>query len=168
MIVVLDATLLLPLIKASGPKGLSVKFNHLLDTLDQRGDRVIVPAPAYSEVLVKAPGEIAAIFQKIEDAKRFQIEPFGKRAAIECAELIAKAWGTGGKKNFNSPWAKVKFDHQIVAIAKLCGADVVYSDDGDVKSLCARENIKCLGTEDMPVPPAKAQSELPLDDRPTA
>lgn len=60
------------------------------------------------------------------------------------------------------PKSKLKFDHQIVAIAKVVGADVVYSDDTDVKALCARETIKCQGVWELPARPADPQSKLPL------
>jgi hypothetical protein len=38
-------------------------------------------------------------------------------------------------------WAKVKFDRQIVAIAKVEKASMVYSDDEDVRKLAAAEGI---------------------------
>jgi hypothetical protein len=87
---------------------------------------------------------------------RIRIEGFGQRAAIECAEILRRT-GRG-----SGPKAKLKFDHQIVAIAKVVGATIVFSDDGDVKALCLREGIECLGVWELPPRPIEPQLSLPL------
>jgi len=87
---------------------------------------------------------------------RIRIEGFGQRAAIECAEMLRRT-GRG-----SGPRSKVKFDHQVVAIAKVVGAAVVYSDDDGVKALCARESIQCRGVWDLPPRPVNPQASLDL------
>ena len=69
-----------------------------------------------------------------------------------------------GKKRGNSSatWAKVKYDRQIVAIAKVCGATTIYSDDGDIKSLAKSAKINVVGIADITLPPEKAQLALEL------
>jgi hypothetical protein len=52
-------------------------------------------------------------------------------------------------------WAKVKFDRQIVAIAKTKGVTAIYSNDSDIHRICKQENIPCFGVWDLPDPPAK-------------
>jgi hypothetical protein len=65
------------------------------------------------------------------------------RAAIEAGGKRGKAKG---------PWSKVKVDRQIVAIAKVHGAETIYSDDGDVRSLGEDSGIAVTRIVDLPVP----------------
>jgi hypothetical protein len=57
----------------------------------------------------------------------------------------------------SATWTKIKFDRQIVAIAKVCRATVIYSDDEDVGKIAARARIKVIGLADLPLPPEDAQ-----------
>jgi hypothetical protein len=61
------------------------------------------------------------------------------------------------------PKTKVKFDHQIIAIAKVVGADVVYSDDKGVHTLCDRELLPCFGVWDLPARPTEPQSSMSFE-----
>ena len=64
------------------------------------------------------------------------MEPFETRAAIEVALMTRNAKSGGDKKGgLDAPWAKVKFDRQIVAIAKVVQASAIYTDDGDIVSI---------------------------------
>lgn len=63
-------------------------------------------------------------------------------------------------KQKDKSWAKVKFDHQIVAIAKTVGAEVVYSDDEDVQKLCNGSDIKVFGVWDLAPPPIEPQYDM--------
>jgi hypothetical protein len=60
-------------------------------------------------------------------------------------------------------WAKVKFDRQIVAIAKVIGATEIYSDDGHVSRLAKQANIKCIGVADLPLPEEDRKFKLDLE-----
>jgi len=85
---------------------------------------------------------------------------FDSRAAIETAELIA---AVKTNKEQWSTWAKVKFDIQIVAIAKAEGASVIYSDDRDVENYAKRFNIRVVRICDLPAPPPPATTSQ-IDD----
>jgi hypothetical protein len=63
----------------------------------------------------------------------------------------------------SGPKTKVKFDHQIVAIAKVVGAKTVYSDDGDVQRLCQREKLLCLGVWALPSRPVDPQTSMDFE-----
>jgi hypothetical protein len=52
---------------------------------------------------------------------------------------------------------KTKFDVQIVAIAKVNGADIIYSEDTDIVRLGAEVGIKVVPVADLPTPPPKQQ-----------
>ena len=58
---------------------------------------------------------------------------------------------------------KGKYDRQIVAVAKVCGATTIYSDDKDVRTLAKTVKIDVIGLADLPLPPEKAQMDLELN-----
>ena len=58
--------------------------------------------------------------------------------------------------------SKIKFDRQIVAIAKAEGAHTVYSDDKDVHSYASRAGLKAYRTVDLDLPPEDPQRHLEL------
>lgn len=59
----------------------------------------------------------------------------------------------------SAPWQKVKFDRQIVAIAKVHGVATIYSDDLDIKKHGRDCGLQVLGSEDLAVKPG-AQGDL--------
>jgi hypothetical protein len=91
----------------------------------------------------------------------FRIEPFDTKAAIEVAAMTRAALDSGKKRGQSSAsWAKVKFDRQIVAIAKVAGATTIYSDDKDLVPLAKAAKIEVIGIADLPLPPEDAQYKL--------
>jgi hypothetical protein len=65
----------------------------------------------------------------------------------------------------------VKFDRQIVAIAKVEGAKVIYSNDEDIGRFSVRDNLEVVRLDQLPSPPENQQAELlfpapPEDDAP--
>ncbi|CAN5385838.1 hypothetical protein BH09PSE5_BH09PSE5_27870 [soil metagenome] len=66
------------------------RLDLLVETLEQKGDKVMVPTPAYAEFLVKADKAKSSYYKKIESSRVFRVEPFSQRAAIECADLLER------------------------------------------------------------------------------
>jgi hypothetical protein len=167
--VVIDATLLLLMLRPETPVPNSLaidrpkeRIDFLVKQLDKRKAKIIVPTPALSEALVRA-GAVATqeIVAHLNRYSVFSIQDFDTRAAIEVAAMTRAALHVGNKKgNSNSPWAKVKFDRQIVAIAKVHKASTIFSDDNDIAILCKGSAIAVVGVGDLPLPPEKAQREL--------
>lgn len=58
------------------------------------------------------------------------------------------------KSGATGTWVKVKFDRQIVAIAKVAGATKIYSEDADVRAIAIREGLEGLGISDINIPQA--------------
>jgi hypothetical protein len=84
------------------------------------------------------------------------VKPFDEKAAIELAAIELKdRKGTSKRGPSSSPWTKVRFDRQIVAIAKTNGAKRIYSDDEDLMKYAARASIEVVRTWDLPLPVAK-------------
>jgi hypothetical protein len=132
------------------------RLTLLLETLDNARDHIVLPTPVLTELLVSGRADPGATLNVLNGLARMRMEAFGTRAAIECAEMLRRMVRGSG------PRSKVKFDHQIVAIAKAVGAASVYSDDHDVKALCGRERITCLGVWDLPPRLVNPQASLPL------
>lgn len=96
----------------------SARVEFLLADLNGRGDQVLIPTPALSEILIKAGKARNAIIQKLTKNPRFLIAPFDLRAALELSIMTDAAITRSDKRDGSSAtWAKVKFDRQIVAIA---------------------------------------------------
>src|SRR6266478_4893414 len=76
-----------------------------------------------------------------------------------------KAQNTSTKKGTSTaPWTKVKFDRQIVAIAKVNECKRLYSDDGDVINFGEKAGLEVISTWKLPLPLAK-QTNMFEDDK---
>jgi hypothetical protein len=173
--VVIDATMLLLLLRpgtkaptdASGvpiekPKE---RIELLIQRLQKEKAKIVIPTPALSETLIRAGTEASVqIVEYINKYAVFRVEAFDARAAIELATISREALGRKGKRGGSTAvWAKVKFDRQIVAIAKVVGATEIYSDDGDIATLAKQANIEAIGLADLPLPAEDAQFSLDLE-----
>jgi len=175
MMVVLDATILLPVIWSAVPAPidpatgkpvdmLRERVNGLIADLQRRGTKVVIPTPALSEILVRAGGAAHGYVQMLSNASAVKIEAFDERAAVEVAMMTNQAISEGDKRGRGaSIWAKVKYDRQIVAIAKVIGATAIYSDDPDIRTFGEKAGIKVLGAADLPIPDDARQASLDLD-----
>jgi predicted nucleic acid-binding protein len=173
--VVIDATVLMPLMRPdipvpAGADGIPItrvkeRIDYLVKRLEKERTKIIVPTPALSEVLVRAGAEASEkIIEHLQKFAVFRIEPFDTKAAIEVAAMNRELLNSRQRKRGigNATWAKIKFDWQIVAIAKVCAATMIYSDDGDIKAISARAGIKVQALADLPLPPEDAQLGLEL------
>ncbi len=170
--VVIDATTILLMLRPgtpvpSGPDGFPInhpkeRIEYLVQRLNNAKVKIIIPTPALSEALVRAGA--AASQQIVDHLQRysvFSIESFDTRAALEVAAMSREALVKGKKRGASdATWAKVKYDRQIVAIAKVHGATTIYSDDGDVAVLGKHAKIEVVSLADLPLPPQKAQLDL--------
>ena len=64
-------------------------------------------------------------------------------------------------------WAKIKYDRQIIAIAKTEGASIIYSDDKNIHTFGVNEGLSVIPVAELPLPPADPQATLDLE-RPAA
>ena len=169
--VVIDATTLMLLLRPgtpipNGPNGLPIdrpkeRIEFLVQQLDKAGTNIVIPTPALSESLVRAGvAGSQELIEKLQKYRVFRIEPFDLRASIEVASMSRDALLSGnkrGKADPKSTWAKIKFDRQIVAIAKVHAVTAIYSDDGDIRTLGEKARIKVVSVADLPLPPQKDQ-----------
>lgn len=179
MIVVFDAaTILLALYPEASPpidpatgKPLTEakkRVEHLIDTLSEQNAQIVVPAPALSEVLVRSGSATNAYVEQLTK-KPFRLAAFGTLAAVEVAMMMNAAKETGNKRSpvdDDAIWSKVKYDRQIVAIAKVERAMRIYTDDGDMRKHAEAAGIPVTTVSELPLPPAKAEQATLLLEEP--
>jgi hypothetical protein len=136
---------------------LPTRIQLLVDELEAAGAKIIIPTPVLSEFLVlTGPKDGSLYLSDLSNSDVFDIRPLDTMAAIEASEMHRKAAAAGDKKSgSNQRWQVVKVDRQFVAIAKVNGVSVIYSDDDGVKKLAEAAGITCKGVEDLPAPPVQ-------------
>ena len=137
------------------------RIEHLIETLEGRGEIVVIPTPVLGEVLIHA-GEAGPHYLEILKGRRvFRIAPFDLRAAVELATATRKAIGAGDlRAGTDATRAKLNFDRQILAIARVQKQSVIYSDDQDVAKLAQTFGLKAIPIWQLPLPPGNPQGEL--------
>jgi predicted nucleic acid-binding protein len=139
------------------------RIEKLVNDLNASNERVIISTPVLCEFLVLVENAGQQYLAELSNQPGFRILPFDQMAAIELAAMELLARGKGGKRSpaaSTTPWQKVKFDRQIVAIAKVHQAHTIYSDDADVKAIAENAGIKVVPCWELPLPP----SDAPLFD----
>ncbi len=140
------------------------RIDFLISTLAKAKTPILIPTPVLSEFLVKAGPKKHEYLETFLESKNFEVGAFDERAAIELAELIDGDSKSGKKLDDKQTKAKVRFDRQVIAIAKVREADCIYTDDENLAK-CARENgIRAVMTWDIPLPPEPPNLELPFAD----
>jgi len=142
----------------SGPvPGAVERVEHLIDTLNANGETVIVPANVLAEVLVKAQGDVAGIIAALTNNYKVQVADFDVKAAIELSLMTPERGSTEAETR-----AKIKFDQQILAIAKVRQAKTIYTADDKLAARAVAQSIKSVALEDLPMPPQDPQQKLDL------
>ena len=140
------------------------RIDYLIDTLTSQNEKVVIPTPVLSEVLVHADKALQPYLDVLNSQAVFRIVPFDQKAAIEAALATSDAIKRGGYRvdaaNPDASRTKIKFDRQIVAIAKAEGAHTVYSDDQDVRSYATLSGLRAYQTSDLELPPEDPQGSL--------
>jgi len=175
--VVFDTTYLLPIFQADvePPRHPDTnepvemfreRIDYLVQSLESDGIKIIVPTPALSEILVRAEAAGDDYLERINTSAAFRPVSFDQRAAAEAAMMAKTDIDSGDKRGGSEDtWAKVKFDRQIVAIAIVEGAKVIYSDDRGVKRIGERNGLKVIRIHELPLPKVEPQGQLEFDDQ---
>ena len=142
------------------------RIEKLLVDLDAARERIIVPTPSLCEFLILAGKDAPQYQGELHMLRAILVKPFDEIAATELVAMELLARGKGNKRSpapQNTPWQKVKFDRQIVAVCKVHGVHTIYSDDGNLKAFAEDSGIKVVGCWELPLPP----SNMPLLDTTT-
>jgi predicted nucleic acid-binding protein len=132
------------------------RIEKLLEDLDSESERIILATPVLSEFLILVGKDAPAYLEKLSGMKNIFIKPFDEVAAIDLAAMELQDRSRGNKRSGSgSPWAKLRFDRQIVAISRTNGAKRIYSDDEDVMKFATKLGIEVIRTWELPLPAAK-------------
>lgn len=162
--VLFDAGILIKLLDPRTRDVQRSKLDYLVTRLQKSRTKILIPTPALSEFYVKADPEVLAAFK---GKAAFIIAPFDEKAAFECSVSVAAAIRSGHKKGVQAEasWQKIKFDHQIVAIAKANGATTIFSEDSGLRKFAVSLGLVAQGTDDLPEDPETKQQLLDLEVR---
>lgn len=134
--------------------GMKEKIEYLINTLEKAREKILIPTPVLSEILSLSGDRAPEVLAELTSTYGFEIAAFDTMAAVEAAIATAKARQSGDKKGgADIPWHQVKFDRQIVAIAKVRGATILYSNDEHVRRLAEQEDMKVVRAWELPDPP---------------
>jgi len=169
--VVFDATMLISAIDTKAPVPVyhttnlpierwAERVTYLLAELESSNERILLPTPVIAEFLVKAGPNRMQFINHFSNSKHFNIGDFDIRAAIEISLLIDPDLISAKPIDQNATKAKVKFDRQVLAIAKVEGADTLYTDDVSLKSFAERNGFRVILAADLPLPPEPPQGQL--------
>lgn len=171
--VVFDATTIVLTIDPTatppnGPDGNPVpncreRIEHLLSSLSKSKTPIIIPTPVVAEYLVGAGPNKMDYLNTFLNSKNFEVAPFDLRAAIDLSDLIDPDFKAKRLLDPTLTKAKIKFDRQIIAIAKSRRASRIYTDDGNMKTVAERNGVAVTMTWEIPLPPEVAQQSLKLD-----
>lgn len=136
---------------------------HLIERLQRQREAVVIPTPVLSEILVHANDAGKQYLETLNRSSHFRIVPFDQLAAVELAIMTREALSAGDfRAGTTATRAKLKFDRQIIAIARTQRETVIYSDDDDIAKLARSLNLEVVPIYELPLPP-ESQQKIPLE-----
>lgn len=160
--VVFDSTYLIDLFnpKVAGDK--RATLDHLIHTLSKARVRILIPTPCLTELLIRAGKARDQYLQLLGISSSFEIIPFDRRAATECALRLEEAWDARTKRNVTL--TKFKFDWMVVASAASRGVQKIYSDDGDILRCATQIQIEVIAQKNLEIPSETRQLRIPGEE----
>lgn len=154
-----DSTYLIDLFNPKIAGNKRAALDHLVHGLSKSRTRILIPSPCLTELLVRAGKAQDEYVQKLGSSSTFEVIPFDRRAATECALLLADAWDSKSQRDIAR--TKFKYDWMIVACAASRGVKVIYSDDDDIARCAAQVSIRTIAQKELSVPSDARQLRLP-------
>lgn len=127
------------------------RLNLLIQTLDSCGGAILIPTPSWAELLLHPGNAADKWLSETQKNSSIRFASFDMRAAYEAAQIERSATG----KDFRHDRSKqcIKFDRQILAIAKVSGVDTIYTIDNGFCADAKRNNMNIIRLHEMPLPP---------------
>lgn len=172
MIVVIDTSVLLALLNpairlpADPETGQPItrsteRIAYLIQRLEKSS--LLVPTPVLAEILARAKEATQGYIDTLKSQKVISIAAFDQRAAIEAGLLLGDALAAVVPDNQDK--RAMKFDIQILAIAKVNGADQIISTDDKLLRRAERLGITAIHLSQLPLPPSPPQLALALPEQ---
>lgn len=169
MIVVIDTSVLLALLDPSTPLPPDPETNQPITHSAERisclikrleKSNLIVPTPVLTEILARAKDATPGYLDTLRSQKAISLAAFDQRAAIEAGFMLGDILTAAVPANQEK--RAVKFDIQILAIAKVNGADQLISTDENLLRRAGQLGITAIHLSKLPLPPAPPQLALAL------
>jgi len=167
MIAVFDTNYLVLLMQGSSPdvvhdpeydtpvERVPEKLSFLLTELKKKRAKILIPTPVLAELFAGLGNKANEIFEVLNNSYGMQFADFNVAAAIETGLALR----TKKKTDRRTGWQKVKFDRQIVSIAKVNKAEIVYSNDMQVCRWSRNAGMKSVSIWQLENPPP---TQIPL------
>ncbi|MBM7342721.1 VapC toxin family PIN domain ribonuclease [Erwinia sp. INIA-01] len=138
------------------------RIQALLDMIESSGGSIIIPTPVLAEYLVGIDkSEHQNYIRLIQRKSCFEIASFDEIAAIECAQMPSikelKAMMKSDTAN------KVKFDRQIISIAKSLNVDEIWTHDIGVFKRCKEMGMIVKSLADIEPTPIQVLIDMDHD-----
>jgi len=161
--IVIDANVLIVWSAKKTPELVRARLQRLLETASKEKRRILIPTPALAEFLVRTDDSTAEWLSELEKKSAVDVCAFDRKAAFECALIERGAHQRGDKKHGSeSAYQKVKFDRQIVAIARSRNAGLIVSDDDSLRRVALSVGLQVSTIEELPIPEDARQHKLPF------
>lgn len=142
MRLVVDANVLMQILKVGGRNDLTCprtgnivdnpegRAEALLDLMTSKADRILIPTPALSEILVRVEDhELHREYLSVINSMAcFDLINFDAISAINCAQLVNNT-ELKQLKGVEDDKKKISFDRQIIAMTQAHGGDQLWTHD---------------------------------------
>lgn len=157
--VAFDSTYLIDLFNPKLAGDQRAALDHLIHDLSKARVRILIPSPCLTELLIRAGKARDQYVQRLGNASSFEVIPFDRRAATECALLLEDAWDSKSQRDITR--TKFKFDWMIVACAASRGVQKIYTDDDDILRCAAQVGIQAIAQKNLMMPSESRQLRIP-------
>jgi len=138
------------------------RIELLIEKLVTSKTQIVIPTPVLSEILVASGPDKSRILNEIHATQAFKVQPFDEIAAIEVAMMTTPGEIKTKQKITTETKAKVKYNRQIIAIAKVNNITTIYSDDKALGEKARTLGITVFTTADLPAPQLPPQTEIEM------
>jgi len=131
------------------------RIDLLVQDLAKKRSKIVLPTPALAEFLLLASDSYGKYIAEIKKYAVFEVFGFDDPSCIELVDL-SLLHGKPKKFKPEDTWAKLKYDRQIVAIAKANRAVSIYTTDDGLGAFAEQCGLKRVDLEDLPeLPPVQ-------------
>lgn len=164
-VIAVDANFLVALISKETASSDRLRLDHLIKQIDKNKTKLVIPMPSLAEFLVKADSASVQAVNILEKQRYIVMADFNRASAFEIALIDAACLYKGDKKDSSEEaWQKVKFDRQIVAIAKSNAAQLIITRDKGVQKCATRIGMDWIEISSLEMPPGSDQHSLNFSD----
>lgn len=138
------------------------RIDALVDRIENLDGTIIIPAPVLAEFLIGIDKNThQAHINLIRSMACFEIASFDEMSAIECAQLPTMSELRQMMKSDTAN--KVKFDRQIISIAKSLNVDEVWTHDHGVFQRCKQLGIVVRSLISIEPPPIQGSMDFSIE-----